>query len=446
MRSKDVIWLGVKGISERKVRTALTILTVVIGIAAIVALVSLVSGISASVSASLQSIGPTTLYLSPGRSSIFTAADVAEIEGFPNVSTVIPIIRSSANLTVSGTQTTATIIGVDNSSLAKAIGSVNLYSGAVYNDTTLPFVVVGHNIAFPTTSQVLPSISLDQPIYLTVTVNGGTKTLTAVPVGIFNTYGSSSFISPDTSIFMSLQAAESLTNKYSYSALLVQATNTSTVGSLDTLLTNVFGSSISIISVQQIAATVSSITGSIALLLGSVAGVSLLVAGISILSIMMVSVTERTKEIGILKAIGFKKRDVLMLFLTEAVIIGFAGGVVGTIVGGGAAYLLPTLLSSHSSTPATGGTAAVSTTPATFGGGGAARAGGGGAGFAGGTDGGFSGGSSSSAASSISLTPIVSISTIVIAIAIALIVSVLASLYPAFKAASVDPIVALRSE
>lgn len=452
MRIRDTIDLGIKGISQRKVRTALTVLTVVIGVAAIVALVSLVAGLSASVSKSLQSIGPSSLYLTPRGKTIFTAADVAEIESFPNVSTVIPVLTASANITVGGDQITTTIVGVDNKSLAGAIGSVNLYSGTTYNETTTPLAVVGYDVAFPNSGQTVPSITLNQPIFLTAHSSAGTKTLTLVPVGILNAYGSSAFISPDSSIFVPLQAAESLANKYSYSALIVKANSTAEVPALDALLTNVYGSSAGIISVEQIASTVASITGSISLLLGAIAGVSLLVAGISILSIMMVSVTERTKEIGILKAIGFRKRDVLALFLTEAVVIGVLGGVVGVLVGGASSFALPKLLSAGSSTSSPGTTTASSSSLG--GGGGASRSGGfsggggGGSGavFVSGSGGGGGAASSSSSSATSSFTPVISLSTVILAILIAVIVSVAASLYPAWRAASVDPIAALRSE
>ncbi len=436
MRLNDIVKLGIKGISERKVRTALTVLTVVIGIAAIVSLVSLVAGITQSITNALQSIGPTALFVIPTKAAILTTADVAEIEAFPNVSTVIPAIEVPANVTVNGQQLSATIVGINNYSITDAIGSINLYSGTSYNQTVLPLALVGHDIAFPSATQTSPSVNLDQPLYLTLHTRGGTKTITVVPVGILNAYGSST-LSPDTAIFMPIGAVESLTNQYSFSALIVKASSTTAVTPLYNLLTDVYGSSASVLSVQQIAATVASITGSLALLLGSIAGVSLIVAGISILSIMMVSVTERTKEIGILKALGFKKGDILALFLTEAVIIGFLGGVIGVVVGGGGAYALPALLSggaSHSNTPVS------STSSGAAGNRGGAAISSGGATFSSGA------GPRESSSSSISLTPIVSLGTIIVAIVIALIVSILASMYPAFKAASVDPIVALRSE
>ncbi|MCL5423702.1 MAG: ABC transporter permease [Candidatus Marsarchaeota archaeon] len=439
MKTKDTIWLALKGISQRKLRTGLTILSVVIGVAAIVALVSLVAGISASISSSLSSIGPTSLYILP-KTGIFTVATIASIESLPNVSVVVPMIRLNANATVDGQQISTTIIGVNNYSISNVLGTVNLYNGNVYNQTSTDVGIFGHGIAFPSTLQTSPSITLDEPIYLTEKGISSTKSVAIVPVGVLNSYGSSILIDPDTSIFVPLQIAQAIENRDSYNLILVKATNASSVGALDTLLTNVYGSSATIFSVQKIAQTVSSITGSLGILLGSIAGISLIVAGISILSIMMVSVNERTHEIGILKSIGFKKRDILILFLSEALIIGIAGGVIGVVAGTGGSYILPVLLSS-ASTSSSGAHAGSGFGGPTIRGGGNFRSSGGSTAFSGGTQ-----GSGSTTSSSISLTPIVTPTIVVIAIAIAIIVSIAASLYPAWKASTVDPIKALRSE
>ena len=443
MKLKDILALGIKGVSERKVRTALTVLSVVIGIAAIVALTSLVSGISASISKSLESIGPTAIFLTSSPSHIFTNADIAEIESLPNVSIAIPIIRFPANITTGGVQQTVTVYGVSNSVLSNALGSINLYSGTTYNDSSLPTALLGYDVAFPTTIQSTPSVTIDQPIYLTEHIQGqGTKSITLISTGILDQYGSSLLLSPDTSIFIPLQNAISITGKYSYNIILVEAKNTSSVTALSLLLKNIYGNGVGILSVEALASTVSSIIGSIGVLLGSIAGISLIVAGISILSIMMVSVTERTREIGILKAIGFKKKDVLILFLSEALIIGILGGIVGVGIGAGASYILPTLLSGAGPPPsssASSGAPQSASGGSAFGGG---PSGGGGAGFANSP----SRSASSSSTSSSFFTPVITPGIVIIAIFIAIIVSLLSSLYPAWKAASVDPVKAIRSE
>ncbi|MEM4839875.1 MAG: ABC transporter permease, partial [Candidatus Micrarchaeaceae archaeon] len=132
MKANDLFWLSTKGLKERKFRAALTILSVVIGVAAIVALISLVSGVSASISHSLESVGPTTLYMMPSGSHIFTDADIAEIESLPNVSSVTPVISFSGNLSEAGTSTTVTVYGVANTSLVGILGSINLLEGSAY--------------------------------------------------------------------------------------------------------------------------------------------------------------------------------------------------------------------------------------------------------------------------------------------------------------------------
>ena len=430
MKYNDLLWLSLKGISERKLRAALTVLSVAIGVAAIVALVSLVSGASAGISKSLSAIGPTSIYLSASGKHILTDADVAEIENLPNVSVVVPAITFPANITLAGQQLSATMVGISNYSLAQLIGNVSLLSGSVFQNTNLPFGLVGYDIAFPTSTQQTSSVTVNNPLYLTTTTNTGSKSVTIIPTGILNTYGTAAFISPDTSIFIPMQAAEAITNKYSYNVIVVKATNTTTVAPLYALLTTMYGNSARVMSVQQIAQTVSSITGSLSLLLAAIAGISLIVAGISILSIMMVSVAERTHEIGILKSIGFSKRDVLMLFLSEALIIGLLGGMIGVAAGVGGSYGLAATLGSGPSSGA-------SSPHASSLGGSKIFARGPGAGRA---------SMSASSSPSFSLTPSVSITLVIAAIAVAVAVSVVASLYPAWKASAVDPIKALRSE
>ena len=442
MRLNDIVALGLKGMSKRRFRTALTVLTVVIGVATIVSLISLVSGVSASVSQSLSSIGPTTIYMSTrGADSIFTNQQISEIESLPNVSSVIPMLRFSANITtIDGTSTGATVLGVQNSSLSSILGSLNLASGSLYSDNGQPQALIGYSLAYPI-GATGPEVQQNSPVYLTNIISGsGASTATMLPTGILADYGTSFFVDPDTSVFIPLSEAEGILHKYSYNVMVVKATSLQSTASLTTMLTDIFGNSAIILSVQSITSTVESITGSISLLLGSIGGISLIVAGVGILSIMMVSVSERTKEIGILKSIGFKQRDILSLFLSEALIIGLLGGTVGSIAGIGGAYALPAILShgfsGASTTPAAGPTTA------------SGRGFSGGARFGGRGSGGFGGapGPGSGSASISSITPVITPGTILLAILLAVGISVLSGFYPAWRASRIDPIQALRSE
>jgi len=439
MNPKDVLKLSLQGMSQRKLRTGLTVLTVMIGVATIIALISLVAGVTASITQSLDTIGPTTIYMSAaGPDSIFTNTQVSEIESLPNVSSVIPMLRFSANITTSTGSESETVLGVENSSLVSVLGKLDLSSGAPYSDSGSGQALIGYDIAYPN-SGGSSNIQLDQPVYLSgIRSATGIKTTPIVPTGILGVYGTSFFIDPDTSIFMPLTQAEAIIDKYSYNVLVIKASSLNSTSGLTTLLTNIFGNSATVLSVESITSVVSSITGTLSLLLGSIGGISLIVAGIGILSIMMVSVSERTKEIGILKAIGFKQRDILLLFLSEAVLIGVIGGAVGMVAGTGGSYVLPALLSHSSSVSST--SAPTATSHSGFGSGGGSF--GSSKGFGGSSSGGFSGPSSSS----VSFAPVITVQTLLLAFTIAILISIAAGLYPAWKASKVDPITALRSE
>ncbi|OJI07547.1 MAG: hypothetical protein BK997_02945 [Candidatus Micrarchaeum sp. ARMAN-1] len=438
MNPKDVLKLSLQGMSQRKLRTGLTVLTVMIGVATIIALISLVTGVTASITQSLDTIGPTTIYMSAsGPDGIFTNAQISEIESLPNVSSVIPVLKFTANITTSTGSSPTTILGIENSSLGSVLGKLDYSTGTLYSDSGTGQALIGYSIAYPSSGSA-PNIALDQPLYLSgIRTSSGVKTVPIIPTGILGEYGTSFFVDPDTSIFMPLTQAESIINKYSYNVLVIKATSLNSTSALSTVLSDIFGNSAIILSVQSITSTVSSITGTLSLLLGSIGGISLIVAGIGILSIMMVSVSERTKEIGILKSIGFKQRDIMLLFLSEAVMIGVIGGMVGMAAGAGGSYILPALLSSHSST-SSGFSGAPASAP-TAAHGGFSR--GGASGF-----GGSSSGFGSSSSSSVSFSPVITVQTLLLAFGIAILISVAAGAYPAWKASKVDPIIALRSE
>ena len=429
MKLDDIVWLSYNDLTAKKVRTMLTVVMVVIGVASIVALVSLTAGISASISSALSSLGPTSIIMSSTSTTGFTLADIDGITSLPNVSTAIPILEGAGTLAANGQNSSVTIIGVSPENLQDLIGPVSLYQGTVYNDTVGPSSVVGHTVAFPSTGSG-QSVMVGQPANLKVSSGRTTSTYTIPIVGILQSYGTT-LISVDTAVFMSLSAAEELFHRLSFNTILVKANNASSVSSVDTTLTNIYGGKARILDTQALAATANSIVGGITVFLLLIAGISLLVAAIGIMNIMLMAVMERTHEIGIMKSLGFKSRDVLTIFLFQALMIGFVGGIIGIGLGAGASYSLA-YLASHSS-PSN------STTTAPASSGGSFRGGGGGTVFAGG-----GGGSSSSSSSTLSFSPVLTLGTIAEAMFVAIVVSALAGLYPAWKASKMEPIEALR--
>jgi putative ABC transport system permease protein len=422
MKVDDLLWLSYKDLTEKKIRTILTILMVMIGVASIVALTSLTAGISASVQSSLNTLGPTSIILS---GKAFTVSDTAELSSLPNVSAVIPVIEGSGYLLANGQNTSVTIVGITTTGLSELLSGINLYQGALYQDTISSLAVVGQDVAFPTSLAGKQNLQVGSPATLYITSGQGGESTTVSVVGIMQPY-SSLIVPVDTAVIMSIPAAQLLLHKSSYSAILVKASNTSTVGWVAQQITNIYGSSVSVTTTQQIAQTASSIIGSITTLLVIIAGISLLVAAIGIMNIMLISVYERTHDIGIFKSVGFKNRDVLLIFLTQALIIGVAGGIVGIAFGGAAAYGLSFLASHASSAPSTTGAGST--------GSGSVH-----------VSGAYSSSSpASSSSSSLSFSPVFSPGTIVLAILVAVIVSAIAGVYPAWRASKLEPIEALR--
>jgi putative ABC transport system permease protein len=425
MRATDVLWLGFKGFRERKLRAAITILSVVIGVASIIALVSQTTGIQTSIVGELQSLGPTSIIIIGGRTQL-TQADVANIQTLPYVQTVIPMISSQFTLTESGTPTTVSVIGVDSQNILSLLGSIKLADGDLYPAVTVPLAVVGHNIAFPTGGS--QSAYIGQPLILTQQSGQSSRAITMQVVGLLDQYGASSFINPDSSIFIPINAMMNILNRKTYTQLLVKAVDVNHVTDVQQLLTNIYGNSVTILSIESISSSVSSITGLLGVLLGAIAAISLSVAGLGIMNIQLVSVFERIHEIGIMKAIGFKDRNILTLFLSESAIVGILGGILGIIVGAGVSAIIPILLSALLSSSNIG-----QNTGAT--GGRTTSAGGGFGGFGGGFGG-----------TSFSYTPVITPDIVFISLLIAISVSIIAGLYPAWRASRMEPIKALRYE
>ena len=426
MNAKDIFWLGYNDLGEKKVRTALTVIMVMIGVASIIALTSLTAGIGASIQTSLSALGPTSIIVSSVRSSGFTYYDTALISTFPNVSAVIPILQGSGTVVAGSENVSATIEGVSPENLGTLLGqNVSIYQGSMYPDTASPDALFSKSLAFPASSGGTQSIFTGTPV--TLKLQGGrssSSTLVSVS-GIINV--ASSPLVPADLVVMSLPAAQLLLHTDSFNVMLVKAKNESSVTPLSNLISQVYGTNARILNVQQIAATASSIIGAITTLFAIVAGISLMVAAIGIMNVMLMAVMERTREIGIMKSVGFKSRDVLSIFIVQAMLIGLIGGITGILVGAGVSYALAGAASgSHAATasPSTAGSASFR----------------GGGGFGGGA-----GAASGTSSSSLSFTPVITPAAIAEALFAAVAVSVIAGIYPAWRASRMQPIDALRS-
>ncbi|MEM2193322.1 MAG: ABC transporter permease [Candidatus Methanomethylicia archaeon] len=422
MRLTDTLLISFTHLKERKLRTSLTILGITIGIAAIIALVSQTAGISASITGTLEKLGPTTIMVSSANPRILRLTDVEtfRIREIPGVAEVIPVTFDRVFIQVSGETQQVTLIGINAIGLNNLVGEVKLNEGIMYSDSIVPQAVIGINIAKNT------GVTIGQPLV----VQRGNNFISIQVVGILSSYGASAFLSVDDGIFIPLEATSSMFNKLAYDMVFVKAESVELIDGVLEYLQVIYGNDIRTISVAQLSQTVSSIISSLSLFLGGIAAISLSVAGVGIMNIMFVSVLERTREIGVLKAIGFKNRDVLLMFLSEVVIIGILGGILGVVSGSTLSYFVPSILSSMAR-GAMGGTQ-VRTTQIRAVGPSAAP--------------GAMPGTMTTQSPSLSYTPIVSIDIVTISIFLAVTVSVVSGLLPAWRASRIDPIKALRYE
>jgi ABC-type antimicrobial peptide transport system permease subunit len=304
------------------------------------------------------------------------------------------------------TRVASTIAGVDFSDFTTAYPTTFVAaSGNVPTNPADTDIVVGARVSDPRLNGTT-FVQVNDDVSIIWTNNTQlpfqNKTYTAHVVGVLDRIGGFGIGGPsDTGIYMPISQAESFFATDQADMIIVKLRNSdnATVTNVSKAITDYFGNQVSVISSSAVLSLLNTIFSTITLFLGGVAAISLLVAGIGIMNIMIVSLIERTREIGILKALGMKSRTVLLIFLTESIIIGIIGAVIGIISG----FALATVVSL----------------------------------FLG--QGGIIG-------SALTITPILGPEVILGALGFGVGVSVIFALYPAWRASKLKPVEALRYE
>jgi len=421
MLASDIFKLAFKALRDRKLRSFLTILGIMIGSAIILALIASSSGLSAGVQGQVSKIGANTLTVSSARQFFgggggstqgyqLSQQDVSTIKSFQGVSDVIPYYSQRATISYGGNSIEGELIGLDTSALSTMYKGLSLYSGSMPDPYDPSAAAVGYSIAFPTGSS--DQLTLNQMI--SITLGGSTGgSLTFLVKGVFSEYGSVLFSNIDDTIFISLQSAQILLKTQYFSGLYVMTNSAGDVTTVQQKIENYYGTQVRVMNAGSMVSSVESITSQLTVFLGSIGAVSLFVAAVGITNTMFVSVMERTREIGILKALGYKPKQIMAMFLSEAVLSGVVGAVGGTILG----YVLSFIL---------GGSLSM------FGG------------F--GMGGGPPGQARSTSASSTTFTPVFTPELIAFSLLFPIGIAVLAGLYPAWRASRMNAVVALKYE
>jgi len=341
MNFKQSFNMAIKSLMSSKMRSFLTMLGIIIGVASVILLVSLISGMSEDMSASFESMGTNLISLSiRGRGGNITIdpddmQDLAD-ENPDSIAAITPSV-SVMNITAKYETNNLTTTATGCNEYYTGIKSVEVDTGRfiTYLDcqNRQKTCVLGTYIA----QELFDGVS---PIGEQIKINGSAFTV----VGVLTEKADSEEGGDDDIILIPYTSASRLSQKRSISSYSFSAVSTDTVetamAAINKKMSEYFSSSdyYSVFSASQALEQVDEIMGTVTLVLVGVAAISLLVGGIGIMNIMLVSVTERTREIGIRKSLGAKRRDIMSQFVVEAATTSSVGGVIGIIIGIISAY------------------------------------------------------------------------------------------------------------
>jgi putative ABC transport system permease protein len=362
----ETVRTGLQAVRTHRLRSGLTVLGILIGIATVVLSVGLGEGTKQSVSSQIDALGSNLLIVSPGSStsssgirggfgsaSTLTTGDADALDSAtaaPDIASVAPAQSSSLEIDYGSTNWTTSVVGTTSAWLDVRARSMEYgtFLSAADERTAATEVVLG-----PSTAQEL--FGRFDPVGQSVTIDGISFTVK----GVLTSAGSDSSSNLDDTALVPLStAAQRLSTSSSRSTLstvYVAATSNATISAayqeIDAILlsrhsiTDSSSADFTITTQDSLLSTATSVSSTLTILLGGIAALSLLVGGIGVMNIMLVSVSERTREIGLRKALGATPRLIRRQFLVEASTLGLIGGVAGAVLGIVGARVLPHFIS-----------------------------------------------------------------------------------------------------
>ena len=350
MTSQDLFQEAYAALSANKVRTGLTMLGIIIGIASVIAMVSIGDGAKRSIEGTIQGLGSNLLTILPGvvqpgrgivssgRGSAQTLknSDAEALHAVPGIAVISPELTRRFQITApsTGFNTNANVIGAAPEYAAAR--NLVVKEGLFISDANLRGLgraaVIG-----PTAAADL--FGEEDPIGQSIRISRMNFTV----IGTLAEKGSGGFFNPDDAVFVPLTSMQKFLAGDDYLTTIgVSVTDKDDMPAVQAEITSLLAErhrvtiespDFSVISQAEILGTLTAVTTTFTIFLASIAGISLFVGGIGIMNMMLTTVTERTREIGLRKAIGATRRDINLQFLAEAVMLTFSGGLIGVLLG-----------------------------------------------------------------------------------------------------------------
>lgn len=337
---------AVESLLSNKIRSGLTMLGIIIGVAAVIAMLGIGTGAENTIVGEIEGIGTNMLFVrtstedvtNPQPLTIGDADALSDPKAAPSIAAAAPVVQGSAEVTFSGESVTASLVGVTPEYFQ--VQNISLAEGFYFTDTDITglssSVILGANVAEDLFGRQGGLVGEK------VRIKGQPFRIQ----GVITEEGGSEFGSSDDQILVPLSTAQvrllprSIRNEVD--TIFVSAASPEAVPSAkdeaaiilrDRHHIKLGADDFSITTQQSFLDMAATITGTFTIFLGGIAGISLLVGGIGIMNIMLVTVTERTREIGLRKALGAKKKDILVQFLIESSLLSLTGGMMGIIFG-----------------------------------------------------------------------------------------------------------------
>jgi len=331
----DIFRMAVKVLTERKTRAILTIAGIALGPFALVMISSVIDGYGDYIVSQVQGLGQNTIVVFPSGNNKLTENDLNNIRSIPGVKRAEPFYSIQGQVKV-GTETKIVFIyAIPPDLVFESISGLELEKGSIPSETEYLKAIIGHKIAYTDDG----SVAYDLGDVLTITylksVNGRNevKRVSVAVNGVVKEFGGAFVLSPDLTIILPLEAGQRLLGLSDWSGIYILAENSNVVQDIVREIQSRYRGVVDVVSFQSIANVINSVVGAVNFISFAASLSSFAVAVAGVASTMITSVIERTREIGVLKALGFRDREVLIMILAESIIMSIIGGVIGITLG-----------------------------------------------------------------------------------------------------------------
>ncbi|KAF0207925.1 MAG: ABC transporter permease [Actinomycetota bacterium] len=343
--------IALRALASNKARSLLTMLGVIIGVAAVIVLVAIGTGVQGEITGQVEGLGSNLLFIIPGQygggmggdqappSRRFTLEDSDLIERkVPGLDAVVPVLQSGSTAKAGNRSIRVTVAG--GNAAGSEVFSSTLAGGRHYRRSE---VQAGSRVVALGSSVRTALFPNQDPVGKTITLAGQRFTV----VGYYEALGGGLAGDQDSQVYIPVTTAQRIFNVNYVSTIVVKATDPNEIERVKADIRRVliprYGEEFTVFTQEQTLGLLSNLLGTLTYMLAGIAGISLLVGGIGIMNIMLVSVSERTREIGIRKAVGARTYDILSQFVIEAVGLSVLGGIVGIAIGWGGSAAMTAL-------------------------------------------------------------------------------------------------------